>query len=172
MEAINLFEKLSNIKIINNDKLSASVLVRGETGINSIKSLENVRIAFLSPNSITGYQLPSNIFQLANIIHSREKITFTQTNLAAVSLLLHKDVFAATIATPLAKKWAADNNLIIVVTSKEIEAGGLWVKKSLSAKTKENCSRAFTNLTKTGNINKKLIKLFPAWIDSFLIVNT
>ena len=163
------FVKLANIKIINDEKLSASILVRGSTGITNITSLDGVHMAFLSANSITGYKLPRHIFKQQGIVHGKEKITFSQTNIAAVSLLLHKDIFAAAIATPLAKKWAKANDLNIVATSKEVKAGGLWVDQNVSNEIINNCAKAFSQLGKNEVKNKKLLMLFPAWLERFSI---
>ena len=163
------FVKIADLKIIHNEKLSGSIIVRGATGINNIANLAGVHIAFLSPESITGYQLQQNLFKAALINHSEDKITFTQTNLAAISLLLHKDVFAAAIATPLAKKWAETNDLIIVATSKEVKTGGLWVQQGVSSDIIDNCAKAFVQITKAEAGNQKLLRLFPAWLDSFTL---
>ena len=163
----NQFVKLANINVINDEKLSASILVRGSTGIKNITNLAGVRIAFLSPESSTGYQLQQSLFEAADIVHNKENITFAETNLAAISLLLHQDVFAAGIATPLAKKWAEGNGLIIVATSKEVDVGGFWVRKDISSEIIENCAKAMLQITKSGEQNQKLLRLFPAWVDSF-----
>ena len=163
------YTKIANIKIINDEPLSASILVRGSTGINDISSLDGVRMAFLSPESITGYQLPQQLFKEANITHSKDRITFTQTNSAAASLLLHKDVFAAAIATPIAKKWAKSNDLIIVSTSSEVDTGGLWVNSKVPTKIADICTQTFILLNKIEN--KKLRTLFPVWLDGFHYIN-
>lgn len=159
--------QLASIAIINGEPLAASILVKSATGIKDIKNLQGVRISFLSKQSVTGYQLQQELLVQAGVIHSEDKITYTGTHSAAASLLLHGDVFAAAIATPLAKAWAKANNLILVITSKPIQAGGLWATKNMPKDDSENCIKAFTKLTKTNLQEKKLLSLFPAWLDSF-----
>jgi len=166
----NKWQQLAGIRVINDEPLSGSILVRGSTGINNVSSLEGVRIAFLSSSSLTGYDLQQKIFKKSDIKHDKNNITFAHTNIAATSLLLHKDVFAAGIATPLANKWAPSNNLIIVATSDTIETGGIWANKGLSKQVMNHCISAFTKISSTGQKNKKLMRLFPAWLDSFFVL--
>ena len=161
------FVKLADINIVNGEKLSASIVVRKSTAIKDVSNLDGIYIAFLSPDSVTGYKLQQRIFKDAGVAHDEKKITYALRNVAAVALLLHKDVFAAAIATPLAKKWAKLNGLLIVATSEEVEAGGLWVNQSVSTELIENCSKAFGQLSKKGINNKYLMKFFPAWVESF-----
>lgn len=167
--AMEGYSKVADITIINDEKLSASILVRSSTGINNIKSLEDVHIALFSTESKIGYQLPQSLFDDVNITHSKEKITTVQTNLAAASLLLHKDVFTAVIATPLAKKWATSNNLTIVATSTAVGSGSLWVHKTVPHKAADACALAFSLLNKVND--KKLLMIFPAWLNGFHYIN-
>ena len=163
------YSKIANINVINDEKLSASILVRGSTGITNISSLEGVHIALFPTKSIIGYQLPQALFDDVNIVHSDERITSVQTNLAAVSLLLHKDVFTAAIATPLAKKWAASNDLTIVATSATVDPGSIWAHKTVPHKAANACAQALSLLNKANN--KKLLMLFPAWVNGFRYIN-
>ncbi len=163
------YSKVADINIFNDEKLSSSILVRSSTGISNISSLKGVRIALFSSESKIGYQLPQALFNTANIVLNNKKITTVQTNLAAAALLLHKDVFAAAIATPLANKWAKSNSLTIVATSSTINPGNLWAHKTVPLDTANTCVQAFSELNKTND--KKLLALFPAWVNGFRYIN-
>ncbi len=163
------YRQLSKIQVLNNEALSMSILVRASTGISDLKDLNNVRLALFSEKSITGYQIPQIMFNNAGIVFNPELITFTQTNIGAMALLLHKDVFTAVIATPLANKWLVSNDLKIVNTSEIIQTGGLWVKNRLlenkvTAQMAAHCQQAFSQLFEKPIENKSLIRLFPSWI--------
>lgn len=164
------YHKQASLQIINNDALSGSILVRRNTGVNDVEALEGVRIAFLSPQSVTGFKLQEQLFKQHGVNFSEDKITYTQSNLGAISLLLHKDVFAAAIATPLAKNWLDKNALKIVASSPSVETGALWMKGSLDKQMIKNCRSAFLKLTTSNNKSKRLLKLFPLWLTGFTTI--
>lgn len=160
------YQPLLKVKVLNDLALSSSVLVRGSTAVPDLKALQDVRIAFLSPYSITGYQLAQDMFLKHGVEHNRDRITFTRTNVGAMSLLLHKDVFAAVIATPLAEKWRLANDLLVLGVSEAVEAGGLW-SRGLSPATFSACRNAFLGLSDGSRSRKKLLKIFPGWLQGF-----
>jgi hypothetical protein len=161
------YELLAAIKVINDGPLSTSILVRSSTGITDLRSLEGVRMAYLSEHSQTGFVMPQVMFQSIGIIHPKNRITFTQTNVGAISLLLHKDVFAAAVASPLAIKWAKANDLNIVAESAAVISGGIYRQSSLSETNIKKCQKAFIALSEKTKNNKKLLKIFPAWVAGF-----
>ncbi len=160
------YQPLLNVQVLNNAELSASVLVRGSTAVSDLKSLSGVRIAFISPESVSGYQLAQALFAANGVEHKRDRITFTRTNVGAMSLLLHKDVFAAVIATPLADKWSEANDLKIVGVTRAVEPGALW-GRDLSPALRANCRSAFMALSDGSRSSKKLLKIFPGWLQGF-----
>lgn len=163
------YKKIFDLKVIDKQVLSGSILVRASTGIRDIKNLAGVRMAFLSPHSVTGFGLQKTLFDNAGITLQKDRITYTQTNIGAMSLLLHRDVFAAAVATPLARKWAKANNLHIVIESKSVETGGIWMNNSIAKDYQTLCRQSFINLFqhKRERKMKKLVRIFPTWIDSF-----
>ncbi len=163
------YKKILGLKVIDKQVLSGSILVRASTAIRDIKNLAGVRMAFLSPHSITGFGLQKTLFDSAGITLQKDRITYTQTNIGAMSLLLHRDVFAAAVATPLAKKWAKANKLNIVIESKSVETGGIWINNSIAKDYQTLCQQSFLDLFqhKRERKIKKLVRIFPAWIDSF-----
>jgi len=163
------YRKILSIKTLNDQPLSASILVRNSTGIDDLKSLNNVHIAFLSEKSKLGYKQPKTLLNSQGARFHKDRITFTQSNVGAVSLLMHKDVFAAVIATPLAKKWASMNELKIVSQTAEIKAGGIWVDKSVDDLLIQSCQKALKNLDRTSRKKKKTFDVFPLWINKFEI---
>ncbi len=167
-ENLDSYTKLVAIKMINSEPLSSSILVRGSTGITDLKDLEDVRIAYMSVESKTGFALPQAMFKSIGINHANDRITYTQTNIGAMSLLLHKDVFAAAVASPLAEKWARANDLNIVSVSEIVEVGGVFVKQSLSKAETEKCQNSLVSLSEKTRENKKLLRSFPAWVSGFI----
>ncbi len=164
-QPVNYYKKLW-LRTIDNQPLASSILVREATGIQSLSELADVRFAFLSPTSITGYFLPAKMFEQLKISHKKDKITYTQTNVGAISLLLHKDVFAVAIASPLASIWAKQNNLTIVKTSEPVAVGGVWVNHRLTERKLNSCKLAFMKIS-SPEVSKRMISVFPAWIESF-----
>jgi hypothetical protein len=71
------YKKLLSLETLANTPLSASILVRKSTGINSFKSLGSVHIAYLSNKSNLGYRLPKQFFETNDIVFPEHKITRT-----------------------------------------------------------------------------------------------
>lgn len=160
------FQKIFNLSVVDDQPLSASLLVRSSTGIRDIAELADVRIAFLSPDSVTGFHLQKILLDEAGVTLKKDLITFTDSHLGAMSLLLHKDVFAAGVATPLAKKWANANGLTIVAESPPVVPGGLWMKSTLAPEEIEACKKSLKNLFENNSDRKikNLMKIFPVWV--------
>ncbi len=163
------FKKVLDIRTVDNIPLSGSIVVKASTGINDLASLDGVRMGFLSADSSVGYELPNALFKNAGVIHDQEKITFTDTNFAAITLLLHQDVFSSVIATPLAVGWAKTNGLHIVATTETVETGGIWVKKSVSKENVNLCIAALSKMTRKDRAYKKLLAVFPYWLEGFVL---
>lgn len=166
------FQKIFNLSVVDDQPLSGSLLVRSSTGIRNITELADVRIAFLSPGSVTGFELQKVLLDGAGVTLKEELMTFTHSHLGAMSLLLHKDVFAAGVATPLAKKWAKGNDLTIVAESPQVVPGGLWMKNTIDYDVSEPCKQSFKNLFDNNNDRKikNFAKIFPVWVKGFVPV--
>ncbi len=165
----NEFKKVLNIRTVDNIPLSGSIVVKASTGIKDLTSLDGVRMGFLSADSSVGYQLPNAMFKNVGVIHDQDKITFTDTNFAAITLLLHQDVFSSVIATPLAVGWAKTNDLHIVAITETVETGGIWVKKSISKENVDRCIAALSKMTRKDRTYGKLLAVFPYWLDGFVL---
>ncbi len=165
----NEFIKVLDIRTVDNIPLSGSIVVKASTGINDLTSLAGVRMGFLSANSSIGYHLPNAMFKNAGVVHDPDKITFTDTSFAAITLLLHQDVFSSVIATPLAVGWAKANDLHIVAITETQETGGIWVKKSVSKENSNRCIAALTKMNRKDRTYGKLMAVFPYWLDSFVL---
>ncbi|MCP4411105.1 MAG: phosphate/phosphite/phosphonate ABC transporter substrate-binding protein [Gammaproteobacteria bacterium] len=163
----NEFKKILDIRTVDNIPLSGSIVVKASTGINELTSLAGVRMGFLSAESSIGYHLPNVMFKNAGVVHDPDKITFTDTNFAAITLLLHQDVFSSVIATPLAVGWAKTNGLHIVATTENVETGGIWVKKSISKGNVDLCIAALSKMNRKDRTFRKLLAVFPYWLDGF-----
>jgi len=167
----NEFKKVLDIRTVDNIPLSGSIVVKASTGINDLTSLAGVRMGFLSADSSVGYQLPNAMFKNAGVVHDQDKITYTDTSFAAITMLLHQDVFSSVIATPLAVGWAKANDLHIVAITETLETGGIWVKKSVSKEKSNLCIAALAKMTRKDRTYGKLMAVFPYWLDSFELLN-
>ncbi len=163
------YQQVFGLTVIDDHLLSASILVRSATPISNIAELADVRIAFLSLESITGYSLQKALLNEAGVTLNKGLIRFTNSDLGAMSLLMHQEVYAAAVATPLAKKWAKANDLMIVAQSQPVATGGLWMKNGIALENKARCKDAFKKLfDKDQNSKvKNLAKIFPVWVKGF-----
>jgi len=163
------FKKLLNIKTVDDIPLSSSVMVKASTGIKDLKSLDGVRMGFLSADSLIGYQMPKELFKAAGVTHDPAKITFTDTNFAAITLLMHQDIFSSVIATPVAVGWAKTNDLLIVASTEIVETGGIWAKSNIADEKLNSCTKALSQLNRSDRNLKKLLSIFPYWLDGFVL---
>ena len=161
------YQKQLSILTVDNEAISTSILVRNSTGIKELKSLQGVRFATLNKSSTLGYLLPLAMLYKADVNIDPDKLTLVQSNISAISLLLHKDVFAAAITTPLAKKWAKANDLRILATSNSLLTGGILVHQETPRSLVQQCLKALTSLSRANTTTKKVSKVFPAWIERF-----
>jgi len=145
----------------------AAVLVRSSTGIDSVDKLGSVHMAFVGARSVTGYLDQQQLLEQSGIALDAEKTVFTDNHVGAVSLLMHKDVFAAGVDAGLAQKWAATNGLRIIALGPEREAGGIYISQSVDAQSRAACTEALTALRRDGQPGKSIMKLFPDWVQGF-----
>ncbi len=170
------FTKQLEIAVINDAIVTSSILVRSATAINDLSSLQGVRFAFSSKNSHLSYKAALKMLQREKVAVSSDKILFSYSDVASLTLILHKDVFATAVASPLANKWAEKNGLKVIAQSQAFEVGGVWIKNTLDHKLVENCAKAFSGifLDKTNDSTsgvsaevKSVRKFFPRWLAGF-----
>lgn len=161
--------RVLNNTIDRKSELSSSILVRASTGIDTLESLSDVRFAFTNTQSTLGYFAPLKLLENNGVEVTEKKITFTQSELGSMTMLLHKDVFAAAIATPLADKWAAANDLTVIGKTSIYENGGVWFNRSMSTQQTEACQLAFLKVFTDQNL-KSIRKVFPLWLSGMELV--
>ena len=170
------FTKQLEIAVINDAIVASSILVRSATAIDELSSLQGVRFAFSSKNSHLSYKAALKMLQREKVAVSSAKILFSYSDVASLTLILHKDVFATAIASPLANKWAEKNGLKVIAQSQAFEVGGVWIKNTLDHKLVENCAKAFSGIfldkanDSTSGVSaevKSVRKFFPRWLAGF-----
>jgi ABC-type phosphate/phosphonate transport system substrate-binding protein len=170
------FTKQLEIVVINDAIVASSILVRSATAISDLSSLQGVRFAFSSKNSYLSYKAALKMLQREKVAVSSDKILFSYSDVASLTLILHKDVFATAIASPLANKWAEKNGLKVIAQSQAFEVGGVWIKNTVDHKLVENCAKAFIGVfldkanDSTSGLSaevKSVRKFFPRWLAGF-----
>lgn len=162
------YSPLAKLAVLNNQSLSTSILVRESTGVENLAQLADMHLGFLTKDSVLGYELPKHMLQKAGVeLKNDNKIVLSETNASAMVLLLHGDVFASVLATPLVDKWATVNGLKAIAQSEALEPGGVYIFSSENQQFRQACSNAFQNLNPNNPQHRSLFKLFPAWVDGF-----
>ncbi|MBF0456247.1 MAG: PhnD/SsuA/transferrin family substrate-binding protein [Magnetococcales bacterium] len=143
-------------------KIGSAILVIAATGVDSLTLLAGERFSFVTPFSVTGYQLPIQMLADAGVKPTIEQTIFVGNHVGAVSMLLHGDTFAAAAAAPLARDWLSINKeLAIVALSPLVETGGWWINKRVEAGLAMTCAINLAQLTGSQ------LKVFPAWVGGF-----
>ncbi len=164
----NIFAKkiltANTISAENKDKISNSILINKSRGVTDISALSNSRIGLISRDSALTNQLLSNLIDNKVKLDSN-KLIQSNTNVSLISFLLHGDIFAAIIATPLADKWKEQNQLMIITTSKSMPTGGIYINKNINKNITifNNCINSFKKIN-----TKTKLKSFPLWLDGFI----
>ncbi|MBF0367827.1 MAG: PhnD/SsuA/transferrin family substrate-binding protein [Magnetococcales bacterium] len=156
------FQLLVHARSIDGEShVAGAILVHGTSGIEDLTLLRGEAIGFVSPEAISGYQLPMELFVQAGVEVKPEQQIFGGTHSGAVALLLHREVQGVGVAAPLAKAWSGEGELAMIAESKPVVAGGWWLKKGMDASLKKACKKGITTLT------GKALKPFPGWIGGF-----
>ena len=158
------YQLIARAKTLDGElSVRGAILVHASTGIESLSTLQGMRIAFVGKGSWSGYHMPLQLLQEAGVKEQMDTFFYMGNHVGTISMLLHSDVFATVTAEPLAKRWAEANDLSIVDVSDEVETGGWWIHRSLSEEKIKRCSSAL------GRMDRSQHKALPAWIDGFEI---
>ena len=138
-------------------------LVHASTGIENLITLQGEQIAFIGKKSWSGYHMPMKSLQAAGVKEQMNTFFYVTNHVGAISMLLHRDVFATVTAAPLARRWAEANDLSIVALTDAVETGGWWMHRNISKDQIKSCSTALSKL------EPSQLKALPAWISGFEI---
>ncbi|MCP5160801.1 MAG: PhnD/SsuA/transferrin family substrate-binding protein [Hahellaceae bacterium] len=144
-----------------NQPLTVTWLVPASLGMTDLSGLSGERLALLNQNSLLGWEAPLALLKQAKVKINPAKLYHTHAFEGAVALLLHQDVFAATVPKPLAHAWAAANDLSILA-----ESSPYWAGITSNAAVTADCETAFVSFHKEGR-NDERFKLFPEWLTGF-----
>lgn len=138
-----------------------AVVVHQSVGLTSLTPLGGEPIAFVSPHSPSGYLAPRQLLDRRKVALQEERFVFVNDHVGALSMLIHRDVYAAVLAEPVAREMAAENRLVIVATTDPITTGGWWVREGLPAEEARACATALERLQPEQRL------ALPQWIGGF-----
>ncbi|GGC60971.1 PhnD/SsuA/transferrin family substrate-binding protein [Marinobacter halophilus] len=149
-----------------NTPLTATVLVKASTGVNSLESLEGERLALVSKTSVLGFVPVRELFADAGVDFNEGQLFITGSYEGAITLLLHGDVFAAALPAPLSARWAKANGLSMVAQSLTPLAGYVTISDSLAESRRQACVKALQSLERSSARDKRM-DVFPVWVEGF-----
>lgn len=156
------FRLLSRARTVDGElRMGGALLARALRKIGDPANLAGLRVALVSPHSPSGYRLPLERLARSGVVPSPAEAVIADSHIAAMALLMHNEVAAAAVATPLARQWAADGELVILAETPLVETGGWWIREDLAAQWAEPCHAALKTLS------GRLLKPFPAWVGRF-----
>jgi len=158
------------IKTLSSVKYSqAVVLVRSVTGVDNLSSLAHESFSAVTQQSISGYQDQMAMLTAAGIPQPNERLVFAGNHIGALSLLMHKDVFAAAVDFSVAERWAKSNGLQVIANGQKRATAGVYFNKNTTPEVKANCSQALFALSRDKQPGKSLLKLFPDWLEKLTL---
>ena len=132
----------------------------------NITSLSNERLALLAPPNPIGNREALNTLQQANVTVNPRKLFYTTSYQGAVALLLHRNVRAAAVIGPLARRWYIANDLQPLIETPVDYIAVIMIARHIPENQSTPCIRAFDQLTRTSR-RDPLMKLFPEWLTGF-----
>ncbi len=160
------YQNFLNVVTYKDLPLTSAILVHASTGIDSLESLKDARVGYISNASYMGYEVPVRLFSDAGVVIDKKKVYLTSSHDGAIGLLLHKNIFAAVLAGPLAHRWAKANSLKIVAESEPLDIGRVLISKSADPELAERCHAALVNLKRATRSDKRM-NVFPRWVEGF-----
>lgn len=149
-----------------NTPLTVTVLVKANTGINSLESLEGERLALVSKTSVLGFEPVRELFADAGVDFNQNPLFITGSYEGVATLLLHGDVFAAALPAPLSARWAETNELSVVAQSLTPLAGYVTISDSVAVERRQACIKALQTLERTSPRDNRM-DVFPLWVEGF-----
>ncbi|MBV1921542.1 MAG: hypothetical protein KUG73_12765 [Pseudomonadales bacterium] len=156
--------------VIDNAPLSLQWLSLSQQNLSQISSLKNERLALLPPPNPIGNYVALNTLRAANVAVDPNKLFYTTSYQGSVALLLHRNVRAAAVISPLANRWKLSNDLRSLIETPVEFVAVIMIKHHISKRKSTPCIQAFNQL-KRKNRRDPLMKLFPEWLTSFHSVN-
>ncbi|WP_196137943.1 PhnD/SsuA/transferrin family substrate-binding protein [Aliikangiella sp. G2MR2-5] len=153
------------------DYTQSAIVVRKNAG-DKLDTVRGSHVSFVSPASKTGYNDQMDLLGRNKIIVDSGNIMFSGNHIGALSLLLHKDVFAAGVDRSLAEKWLDSNNLKIIGIGSKREVGGIYSPSDANINDSRSsgsasCLKALIKLSPRDKKHKRLMKVFPDWLTGF-----
>jgi len=143
------------------------IMVRANTNLKSLTSLKDEPISFLNRYSRLGFLDQQQMFQTADVKLSDQKNFATDNHSAAMTLLLHKDVFAAFVEASLAEQWGEANGLKVLAHGPERKVGGFYISEGVNRLDLKACLISLASINRSQRKGKSLLRLFPDWVTSF-----
>jgi len=150
--------------------LSLSVVVKSSRGLDNLAQLTGERIAIVHSLAQMGFLNEIGDLNAQGLDLNSSDVFESGRYDGALALLLHGDVFAAVLPTPLAMQWQTKNKLSLLANSATQQRPYLAIHESitLARADAKQCEQAFLTL----NENSKkagLLSVFPLWVEGFEI---
>ncbi len=143
--------------------LGVAWLIKASTGITDPKSIEKERIAIGPEHAFLSRTEPLRLLEEADVDLNTLTQYVSQEYQGMMVLLLHGDVFAAAVPTPLALPWASANDLHVLLKTSDAYLSGIW---GVPAAEHAPCVQALSRLKKEGRKDPRFA-LFPEWVTGF-----
>jgi len=155
---------------VDNNPLTLHWLSHKKQKLSSLRSLDGERLALLGAGSPIGHDLALTLLKDAGVEIDPNKLYFNTSYQGNVGLLLHRNVRAAAVVGPLAKRWQEPNDLQSLIEAPAEFVAVILAKKTTPPQTLSHCTLAI-NLLKRENRRDSRMKLFPEWIEGFISSN-
>lgn len=152
--------------VIDNSPLTLKWLSLRQQNLSHITSLNDERLALLAPPNPIGNHEALNTLQQANVTVDLNKLFYTTSYQGAVALLLHRNVRAAAVIGPLARRWQHANDLQPLIETPVDFIAVIMIAHDISENESTLCIQAFDQLTRASR-RDPLMKLFPEWLTGF-----
>lgn len=139
-------------------------LMRRTTAAVGLPGLAGEGVALLSQGSPLGHDMPRAMLRRVGLDDADYMIFIADNYQGAVTVLLHGDVMAAAVPSPLARRWAEANDLEVVAESDIAFVAGFVLRDGVMLSTA--CRAALSTLQREGRRDQRM-KLFPEWVNRF-----
>ena len=160
------FRIVAKGNVIDNAPLTLQWLSLRRQNLSHITSLNDERLALLAPPNPIGNHKALNTLQQANVTVNTNNLFYTTSYQGAVALLLHRNVRAAAVIGPLARRWQHANDLQTLIETPVDFIAVIMIAQDVSENEGTHCIQAFDQLTRTSR-RDPLMKLFPEWLTGF-----
>ncbi|MCW8997774.1 MAG: PhnD/SsuA/transferrin family substrate-binding protein [Kangiellaceae bacterium] len=150
-------------------------IVVKDSASTSLSGLNDIHFSFVNERSRSGFLGQIEMLASAGVKPNLSKAIYAYNHIGAISLLMHKDTFAAGVDSFLAENWLQANNLKIIAKGDKSEVGGIYLNLSSRLndpgqnRLKQRCQSALLKLNRDERAGRKIMEVFPDWLVRFVL---